>query len=251
MKKIFLIIGFITLTLEAFTQEKYVGIGLGGSLPFGVYAGLETDQSDYKDVGFAEYGYTMKFIDVQYRFYKNIGASYSWWKHSHSIDENAYTNEFIKVEQQNGNYYIDPETDNDYWSFSTHTVGFFLSTSSEPFDFNIKASAVIAPFVRSPEINVAWTDTSDILIPEGGSHNTQSKKSDPITGISLGLGGKYYISDRWAITGGIDYFALNPKIPKRRVKTTEDSGASYKNAIPEQKLKIRFLSVSFGIGYIW
>tara|TARA_B100001758_G_scaffold247879_1_gene268087 strand:- start:76253 stop:77008 length:756 start_codon:yes stop_codon:yes gene_type:complete len=251
MKKSLLIVGFIAFFLDGFTQEKYIGIGVGGSLPFGVYAGLETEQSDYKDVGFAEYGYTINFVDVQYRFYKNIGALYSWGKHNHSIDENAYTNEFIKVEQQNGNYYIDPETENNYWSFSTHSVGLFLSTMSRPFDFNLKVSAAIVPSVTSPEINVNWTDTSDILIAEGGSLNTQSKKSDPVTGLSLGLGGKYYINNHWGITAGIDFFSLNPKIPKRRVKLTEDSGASYKNAIPEQKLKITFMAVSFGIGYVW
>ena len=72
MKKSLLIVGFIAFFLDGFTQEKYIGIGVGGSLPFGVYAGLETEQSDYKDVGFAEYGYTINFVDVQYRFYKNI-----------------------------------------------------------------------------------------------------------------------------------------------------------------------------------
>lgn len=245
--------GFVFLALCGFPQEGYIGVSLGGALPLGGYGGAETDEGDYKDVGFAEHGYTMKFIDVQYKFYKNIGASYSWWQHNHSLDENAYTNEYIKIQQLNGNpYVVDTETDDDYWSFSTHTIGFFLSTSSRPFDFNIKASAAITPGVRTPELNLTWTDTSDILVPEGGSSNTRSATSNSSTGISLGVGGKYYINDHWAISGGVDYFALKIDIPTRRIKITEDAGVSYLNpAEKESAFNMRFVSLSFGLGYVW
>ena len=184
MKKILLIVGFVSLCLYGFTQERYIGIGLGGALPLGGYSGVETDEGDYKDVGFAEHGYAMKFIDVQYKFYKNIGVSYSWWKHNHSLDENAYTNEYIKLELQNtGTYYLDTETDDDYWSFSTHAIGFFLSTSSKPFDFNIKTSIMLTPGVRTPELNITWTDIAldnnpTTPKPEGGSSNTRSATSN-------------------------------------------------------------------------
>lgn len=251
MKKTFLTTGFIVLVFCVAAQERCIGLGLGGALPLGVYSGVETDEGDFKDVGFAEYGYTMKLIDVQYRFYKNIGASYSWWRHNHSLDENAYTNEFIKVEAEGGRYYLDPETDDDYWSFSTHTVGFFVSTSSEPFEFNTKASVAVSPGVKTPELNVTWTDSIDPLVPEGGSSNTRSATSNSNVGFSLGLGGKYYINNHWAITAGLDYFALNPKLPIRRVKITEDTGSYYKNPIEAKKINISFITISFGLGYVW
>ena len=268
MKKIFLIIGIISLALKGVAQEGYIGIGLGGALPLGGYGGFETDEGDYKDVGFAEHGYAMKFIDVQYKFYKNIGASYSWWMHNHSLDENAYTNEYIKLTKLNGDPYntlhFDTETDDDYWSFSTHTIGLFLSTSGKPqkfnssnFDFNIKASVAITPGVRIPELNITWADITadnDSIDPKpkGGSRNTRSATSNSSTGLSLGVGGKYYINDHWAISGGVDYFALKIEVPSRRIKIVHDTGNEYPD--PTEKLKdfkIRFVSLYFGLGYVW
>lgn len=253
MKKVFLMIGFVFLGPYGFTQEVYIGLGLGGALPLGDYSGLETEEGDFKNVGFAEHGYTMKFIDAQYRFYKNIGVSYSWWHHNHSLDENAYTNEYRALEElHNRPYVVDTETDDDYWAFSTHTIGLFLSTFSRPFDFNVKASAAVTPGVRTPELNVAWTDTSDAEVPEGGSNNTRSAISSSKTGLSLGVGGKYYINDHWAITAGIDYFTLQIELPERRVKiTTDATGSYYIDPAEKEDLKINFMTLSFGVGYIW
>jgi len=247
MKKLFLIISLISLTLFGFSQEGYIGIGIGPSLPLGDYSDTEAGEG-----GFAKQGWSGKLIDFHYKFNDNIGIAYSWWGHNHPLDEDALKDEYISaMQQQFGTYYIGTEVDADYWGFPIHTVGLLFSTNGNPFDFNVKASIAITPGVNTPELAVTWPlyNSSGFYVTDGYDQ-VGSATSDPSTGFSLGVGGKYYINDSWAMTVSLDYFALEIELPERNGEIY-DAGSYYYYTTKKDDLKINLMNVSFGIGYVW
>jgi len=252
MNKISLFIIVLLFATIINAQEGYIGIGIGPSLPTGDYSYTGDFVLDGREAGFAKQGWSGKLIDFHLKFNDNVGIAYSWWGHNHPLDEDALKDEYIStMQQQFGTYYIGTEVEADYWGFPIHTLGLLFSNNGFPFDFNAKVSVAMTPGVNTPELTATWPlyDSLGFYVTDGYEH-VGSATSGPSKGFSLGVGGKYYINDSWAMTVFLDYFALKIELPERNVEVY-NPGNSYYYTTEKKDLKIRLINVTFGIGYVF
>ena len=233
MKKVFLTISFILLTIAGFTQDRkgYIGISFGPSFPAGDYAATSGE-----DAGYADRGLNMSLVNFCYKFNENVGIAASWHGIANPVDVQEVSEDMWSSNQASE---FSWELETTSWSLGGLSGGILISFPSNNLDFDLKALIGFAG-ATSPQLDVTVSDgfSSASLLQEEQQSNTSFS-------FSFGGGVRYHISEKWALNLNLDYFTTQVEFPEFIISFSD---GTYQTAESfEQNISV--LNLAVGIGY--
>jgi len=231
MKKLFLTISFILLTIAGFTQDRkgYIGISLGPSFPTGDYAATSGE-----DAGYADRGLNMSLVNFCYKFNENIGIAAAWHGIANPVDAQEMVEDMWSTDPS-----LSWELETTSWSIGGLSGGILISFPSNNLDFDLKALIGFAG-ATSPQLDVTVSDGFS-----SGSALQEELESNISFSFSFGGGVRYHISDKWALNLNLDYFTTQVEFPEFIISLSD---GTYQTAESfEQNISV--LNLTVGIGY--
>lgn len=222
----------LLLTLKAYSQEDtetnnaFIGISLGPSIPVGDFASKDIDN---RAAGFAGPGAIFD-INFTYRVSANWHFTASLRGQGNPFDENALERE-LENEYPGSVWTIQSEQ----WGIGGLLIGAVRSMPvSESSRFEARA---MFGFLRATLPTVEWTGRQGILELQ---EKTYSTSASALTGL-VGLGYRYTLTSMLALTVNVDYLAAQPEF--RDVETVSNYNTTRRETFTQ-----KFGAINFGVG---
>jgi len=237
MKKYITLLLFSLFVSLSFSQDHYVSLSMGSSVPLGTYS----DDSGSNTTGYALPSFTLSF-DGNYFFIPYLGISATANYGMNGVaEEELYDDLILHLHDLYPGLSIPPDAEVSFiatqWTYVNLLVGPVLSIPVASFNFQLRALAGMS-FTMPPKRDLFITYTNTQL-----SHHAEGQSLK--FGYLLGAGIMYQPNSNYGLRIGADYFSTNSVV---EIDYLYDDGSGVGEIITEEvELPVTAMHITLGI----